>query len=72
MKIEVTPEQLGTIRLALMGWAVRCKREAEGMDEWAAEKQAEGDHVMAAKCRANAKASREFKADAETVLQVLK
>jgi hypothetical protein len=66
--IALTSEQLGTLRLALLGWSARCEREAELMEKWATE---ERDPKQADKCRRNAAASRQFKDEADALLKVL-
>ena len=61
--ISLSSDQLSTIRLALMGWGVRCEREALEMEKLAADLP-----EYAEKALANAAASRSFKEEAETVL----
>jgi hypothetical protein len=63
--LALSVDQYSTIRLALMGWGVRCENEAALMEKWAAE---EADSELAGRCRANAAASRRMKADADAVL----
>jgi hypothetical protein len=67
---SITLEEFGTIRLALMGWSERCNAEAKMMDEWSREEGRE-PHLIE-KCKANAEASRKFKADADALLEKLR
>lgn len=71
MRLEITTEQYGTIRLALCFFEARSKREAATMDDWAAEYARKGDEATADKCRRNAGASRQFEADARELLAFL-
>lgn len=68
MKVDLTPEQLATIRLALVGWTVRCEGEAKAMESLRMEVDTE---ALRNKCTRNAAASREMKADAEALLKAL-
>jgi hypothetical protein len=70
--LPVTIPQICTIKLALIGWGTRCDSEAARMDKWAGEYDEKGDAESAAKCRANAIASRGLKADAEALLAVIR
>jgi len=57
-----------TIRIALIGWAVRRDGEAERMDKWADEEAAKPSGGLADKCRANAAASRRLAVEARECL----
>lgn len=67
MLIELTFKDLSTIKLALMGWSERCRAEAKSMDGLAEQFPDSADQ-----CRKNAAASREFNADAEELLAMLR
>ena len=70
-KIELTASEIGTVRLALMGWAERCKAEARTMDAFAvSEKLIQPKY--AEKAQRNALASREFADAAEQLLAKLR
>lgn len=66
----LTAKHRTTVQLALIAWKVRCKTEAEQMESWA-NNEYKGTELEA-KCRANAKASRQFILDAEEALRELK
>ncbi len=71
-KLDISFEIHGTLCLALMGWKARCKAQAEQMDKWAADYEAEGDKAMAGNARANAEASRRFVVEADVALAAIK
>lgn len=71
-KLDLTIPQICTIKLALIGWGVRCDAEAARMERWALEYDQAECPDLAAQCRRNATASRQLKADAEATLAVIR
>lgn len=66
--IKLDAGDLSTIRLALMGWAERCKAEAKLMNDLERDMRDEGKVELAEKCQRNAAASLEFKQAADELL----
>lgn len=66
LRLDISYEELGTIRLALLTWETRCKGEAEVMDQLARE---EGDKFP--KAARNAEVSRQFEREARDLIDAL-
>lgn len=65
--VQLSSDQLATVRLALIGWGVRCENEARTMDKLADETEG----ALSAKATANAAASRRFEEQAKALLDAL-
>lgn len=70
MSQALTPSDLSTIGMALMGWAARCDAEALRQETLAGQCVVPGEN--AAKALANAEASRKFAREAREVLAKLR
>ena len=71
IKLTLTPEQFGTVHLALCGWSARCEGEAKAMRELA-DDFAKDDPELREKCLRNADASLNFQREADELLAELR
>lgn len=65
-RIQLTSEDIATIRLALLGWEVRSQHEAKMMREWSNDETLSAD--ARAQCLRNAAASSSFAVEARALL----
>lgn len=65
--MKLSNSELSTMRIALLSWANRCQRDAAQMDEMASDESLTGEYQR--KAARNAKASREFEAEARALAE---
>lgn len=65
--MQFSQSELSTIRIALLSWAERCKRDALQMDEMSRDESLKGEYQRRA--ARNAKASRELEAEARALAE---